>query len=50
MNQNRKKKGTGKTPRDKKSTVSDYSLFFVLSGALVLSVIIIGALIFTSPA
>lgn len=50
MNQNRKKKETGKNSRDKKSTVPDYSLFIVLGGALVLSVIIIGVLIFTSPA
>jgi hypothetical protein len=50
MNQKRKKKETGKNSRTKKSTVSDYSLFIVLGGALVLSVIIIGVLIFTSPA
>ncbi|MDD1691215.1 MAG: hypothetical protein LUQ66_11195 [Methanoregula sp.] len=50
MNQNRKKKETRKNSRDKKITVSDHSLFLVLGGALLLSVIIIGVLIYTSPA
>ena len=49
MNQKQKKKETGKNSHNKKSTVSDYSLFIVLGGALVLSAIIIGVLIYTSP-
>jgi len=49
MNPNRKKKGPGRKSSGEKRTVSDYSLFIVLGGAVILALIILGAILFTTP-
>jgi hypothetical protein len=49
MNQNRKRKGSGGKTGNVKKEVSDYSLIIVLGGAVILSFIIIGAILFTTP-
>jgi hypothetical protein len=49
MNPNRKRKGLGRKTRDGKKEVSDYSLIIVLGGAVILSFVIIGAILFTTP-
>jgi hypothetical protein len=49
MNPNRKRKGSGRKTGDGKKEVSDYSLIIVLGGAVILSFIIIGAILFITP-
>jgi hypothetical protein len=49
MNSNKKSKKSTKKTGDRKQGGSDFALLFVISGAVILSLIFIAVLVFTSP-